>query len=232
MIEELIKKFTEIKDKGFLESIADYEYNERSDGAAGETLQHYFGIDSRDNRQEADWNGWEIKTKRNTSTSATSLFTKKPSFPELGDRYMLEEWGIPDKMFPNKLKLNTTLYTTRFSEVHKKTSSVPTLKMKLINERNNEKVRLLVCDIDENKINDLVYWSYKDINSGFKKLKNTILVDAIVKKINNKDHFHYKSATILLESNKYKHVGFLSRIYSVIIWSLIDFILLALMSTQ
>ena len=201
MVEELIKKFNEIRDRGYLESIANYAFSERSDGAAGESLQYYMGIDSRDNRQEADWNGWEIKTKRNSSNTATTLFSKKPTFPLNGDRYMLEKWGIPDEIFPNKLKLNTTLFTTRFSKVHLRTTNVPTLKMKIINDRDNEKVSLLVCDNDENKINDSVYWSYTDINNGFKKLKNTILIEPLVKKINNKDHFYYKSATILLESN-------------------------------
>jgi hypothetical protein len=155
---------------------------------------------ARDNKKEPDWEGWEVKSKRDTSTSATTLYSQKPTYPDRGDRYMLEKWGIPDEMFPNKLKLSTSLYATRFSKVHMRTKSVPTYLMKIQNNKVGNKISLIVCDEDKNIIDDSVYWSYEDIENGFTKLQNTFLVEPIVKKINGKDHFHFISATILSES--------------------------------
>lgn len=200
-IDAIRKEFNRIKSLGPIESIAENKYSTRSDGAAGETFQFHLGRVARDNKKEADWEGWEVKSKRNTSTSATTLYSQKPTYPPRGDRYMLEKWGIPDEMFQQKLKLNTSLYATRFSKVHLRTKSVPTYLMKIENNKVENKISLIVCDEDKNIIDDSVYWSYEDIAVGFTKLHNTFLVEPVVKIIDGKEYFHYKSATVLLESS-------------------------------
>ena len=125
-INKIKKEFIRIRDLGFVPSIAKYALSERNDGDAGETFQYYLSGIGRDNSKFADFDKWEVKTKRDTSTSATSLFSNAPSYPKNGDRVMLEKWGIPHEKYPNKLKLNTSLYANRFSKVHVRTKNVPT----------------------------------------------------------------------------------------------------------
>ena len=60
---------------------------------------------------------------------------------------------------------------------------------------------LYIKPVDKNIIDDSVYWSYEDIAVGFTKLHNTFLVEPVVKIIDAKEYFHYKSATVLLESS-------------------------------
>ena len=55
--------------------------------------QYYFYGEARDNRMGADWNGWEFKASRESTSSMRSLFTSKPTYPPDGDKLMREKWG-------------------------------------------------------------------------------------------------------------------------------------------
>jgi len=51
---------------------------------------------------------FEVKTKKQLTHSAMSLFTKKPSSGEYDDNYMRNEFGRPDTNYPNVKGLRTS----------------------------------------------------------------------------------------------------------------------------
>ena len=185
--EKIKKEFLRIKSLGYVENVK----SDLNDGGAGNTFESHLGV-KENNLVDADFEGFEIKTKKQFTNSAMSLFTKKPTSPANGDNYMREQFGIPDSRYPNVKCFRTSIYAHRFSLVYEK------YKMKIEVDRNNEKLLMKVCDTNENLIDDNVYWSFDDLKSGSKKLENMFVVNAEQKKIDGKDHFHYTDALVLV----------------------------------
>jgi len=218
-IQYMMSTFREIKSRGYIESIADYEYSERNDGAVGDTYEHLLG-EKRNNISGPDHKGWEIKTKRSNVLNATSLFSLKPSSEDYGNQYTLNKFGIFDGYYEEIKKLNTTLRTTRTSRVHsrqkpgwwrnskgeRKTGysiknypdGPPVYPMKLEFNEAEEKLYLEVQDNKENVVNNKVYWNFEDIkNSYLSKFQKAIFIDAEVKRENGIELFYYTSALIM-----------------------------------
>ena len=78
--------------------------------------------------KDPDFEGWECKSQRKHTKSASSLFTRKPDYPHGGDEYMRENWGVQDTEFPNLKVFRTSIYYHRWSVVYNK------YKMKLSDE--------------------------------------------------------------------------------------------------
>ena len=107
------KEFSRIKDMGFLENVK----SDINDGGAGNTFEYHLGV-KENNLKDPDFEGFEVKTKKQFTHSAMSLFTKKPTSPDNGDNYMREQFGKPDTNYPNIKCLRTSLYAHRFSLVY------------------------------------------------------------------------------------------------------------------
>ena len=189
---KLIKEFRRIKSLGFIPNVK----SDSNDGGAGNTFESLLGV-RENNSKDADFEGFEIKTKKNinskTGKSYTSLFTRKPSFPEDGDSYMRENWGVPDSKYKKVLCFRTSLYANRWSVVYKK------YKYKVEVNRREKKVFLVKANLDEKVIDKTVYWTFEDINHGAKKLENMFYVSLVEKSIKGKLHFNYVNATVLID---------------------------------
>ena len=186
-LEKLKKEFKRIKDLGFLENVK----SDKNDGGAGNTFEHHLGV-TENNLTDPDYEGFEIKTKRQFTHSAMSLFTKKPSVAEYGDQYMREQFGLPDKNYPKVKCFRTSIYAHRFSEVYGK------YKIKLGVNREEKKLYFEVYDLNGKLIDNKVHWTFESIKNGSIKLNNMLIVNAEVKKVNSKDHFKYTDATVLM----------------------------------
>jgi hypothetical protein len=188
--ERIKREFYRIKELGYLRNVKS-DYN---DGAAGNTFEMHLGV-KENNLKEADFDNFEVKTKKTylKSKSPISLFTLKPSFPDDGDNYMRNNWGVPDTKYPNILRFSTSLYGHRWSTVYKK------FKYKIDVDDNQERIYLVRADLNENIIDKTIYWTFTDILKGAKKLQNMFLVDADMKIIDGKHHFKYTGATICLD---------------------------------
>ena len=103
------EEFSRIKNMGFLENVK----LDTNDGGAGNTFEYHLGV-KENNLVDADFEGFEIKTKKQFTNSAMSLFTKKPTSPVNGDNYMREKFGIPDTRYPNVKCFRTSIYAHRF----------------------------------------------------------------------------------------------------------------------
>ena len=220
-IEYMIKSFQEIKSKGFVESIADYKYSERNDAAVGDTYEFLLG-EKRNNISGPDHKGWEIKTKRKLANTATSLFSLKPTFPKDGNKYTVHKYGVFDGYYEETLKLSTTLYANKFSNVHKLIKTLPGWKknskgkirsgysvkkhpdgiqdfwMKLEIDEDENKLYLLVLDTNKELFDKTVFWSFEDIEDSFMtKLSKSVFINADVKTENGKEYFLYTDAIFI-----------------------------------
>ena len=183
-------EFYRIKNLGYVPNVK----SDANDGGAGNTFEHHLGV-VENNLKEPDFQGFEVKTKKNylKSSSPISLFTLRPTYPPDGDAYMRSNWGEPDSVFQNVLCFRTSLYADRWSVVYKKS------KLKIEVNRSEQKVYIVKADLKENITDRTVYWSFEDIHRGAKKLHNLFLVDADVKNVAGRDSFHYTSATVFLD---------------------------------
>jgi|LakMenEpi03Aug12_release.lakeMendotaPanAssembly.Ray.scaffolds.fasta_scaffold214538_1 hypothetical protein len=192
-LEALIKKIREeffrIKGLGFLMNVKE----DSNDGGAGNTFESHLGV-QENNKKDPDFEDFEVKTKKYLkSKTPISLFTLRPTFPNDGDNYMRRTWGVPDANYKEVLCFRTTLRANRWSVVYK------SYKFKVDVDRKKERVYLVKADLNENILDRTVYWSFEDIQNGTKKLQNLFLVDALVKEVDQKQHFHYINATAFVD---------------------------------
>jgi hypothetical protein len=181
-LEILKEKFIKIRDSDTPHPTV--QEKKKHTGNAGNTLEVLLGI-PENNKQEADFGDWEVKSKR--GKFALTLFSQKPS-SSFDDNYMLDKYGIPDDDYPHLKKFNTSLYANRWSLVYKQH------KMKIEVNDIAKKVFFIRADLNENITDKNVYWTFEDIEKYANKLKNILLVNVLEEEINGKKHFHYTDA--------------------------------------
>jgi hypothetical protein len=186
-ISRIEEEFRRIKNMGFIPNVK----TDSNDGSAGNTFEEHLGV-KENNLKEPDFENFEVKTKKNylKSKSPISLFTLKPSFPEDGDSYMRNNWGVPDSRYQNVLRFSTSLYANRWSVVYKKN------KYKIDVDRKKSRIYIVQATLSEQITDRTIYWNFEDVHYGAKKLHNLFLVEADVKTVNNKLCFHYTNASV------------------------------------
>lgn len=185
---KIISEFKRIKNFGYVKNTKPNHH----DGSAGNTFETHLGV-QENNLKDPDFLDFEVKTKKKRSGSWISLFTLKPNNPKNGDNYMRNNWGISDDEYPQHKCFRTSLYANRWSIVYKK------YKMKVNNDSENKRISLVLADLNENIIDGNVYWTYKNISEGVKKLKNTFFVNYELKKKKNQYFYKYTNAIVLLD---------------------------------
>ena len=70
-------EFERIKNLGFVKS----NRINNKDGGIGNTFEDYLGV-SENNLRDPDFEGFEVKTQRQITSSYITLFSKSPSFPK------------------------------------------------------------------------------------------------------------------------------------------------------
>ena len=175
-------EFNRIKSLGFV--VSDKPYAVKNDGAIGNTFESLLGV-AENNLRDADFEGWECKSQRKHTKSASSLFTCKPDYPLGGDEYMRENWGIADTEYPHINVFRTSIYAHRWAVVYGK------YKMKIEIDNFDEKLKILLCDLNEKVLDNSVYWSFESLKKASSKLKNTFVVTAEEKIIDGMVHFKF-----------------------------------------
>ena len=179
-------------------------------GSAGRLLEHLFGV-NENNIPGPDYRGWEFKTKNSSVQNADSLFTLKPTFPLGGDSYMRETYGIhdpPDRsdekpVFPEHKILNTSLKANRDNPVFKNFGH-PDGKwlMRLLVDREAEKLKLKVSYTDGTEFDERVYWDFCCLKKRFEeKLRYQIAFSWEKKEINGEVKFIYRDAIAYLDGS-------------------------------
>ena len=186
-IDTLYKKFSNIKNLGWVQSAG------KGNGGIGLTFETLIGV-PRNDFEIPDFNGVEIKTKKNYGHSYITLFSAKPDGPHFHETERLRnEYGYPH----SKLKQYKVLNNEVFANRRKKTGINYYFKLEV--NRAKQKLFLLIYDVNGNLIEDEVFWYFDTLKEKlYRKLKILALVKANVNLVNNIQYFQYDKMTIYL----------------------------------
>jgi len=184
-VNEIKKEFNRIKQMGFVECTR----SNNKEGGIGNTFEDLLGV-KENNKKEADYKGFEVKSKRLFNSSYVSLFTKSPDTPKGANSYLRETFGeIRDDQHSDKKKLYASVFGHRFSVVYLK------YKMKLKVDRKNRRLLLIINDLD-NKLLSTVYWSFETLQKASRKMKDLFLVLAEERIHNKKQYYHFTKGEV------------------------------------
>lgn len=196
-LKKITKEFNRIKGLGFIECSRE----KNKDGGIGNTLEDLLGV-IENNKKEADFLGFEVKSKRMFNNSYISLFSKSPSNPKSANSLLREKYGeIRDPQHPEKKKLYASLFAHRDSTIYGK--YLMKLQVDGINEKLFLKVKLLHSNED---LNENVYWTFEDLRKASNKMNDLMLVSAEHKKENKKLYYHFTESEIYLKFNFNKFI--------------------------
>lgn len=160
-----------------------------TDGGIGNTFEDLLGV-AENNKKEADFKGFEVKSKRLFNSSYVSLFTKSPDNPKRANSYMRENFGeIRDENHSDKKKLYASVFGHRDSTVYSK------YKMKLNVDRQNNKLDLVIKDLKDKNL-ATVSWDFATLVKASIKMKDLLLVFADTKTVNKKNQYHFTEGEI------------------------------------
>jgi hypothetical protein len=183
-------EFERIRNLGFVKST---RQNNR-DGGIGNTFEDHLGV-QENNLREADFNEFEIKSKRQFNSSYLTLFSKSPSHPTGANGILKDKFGeCRDPNFPQLKKLYASVFGHRESLVYNKFN----MKLDVLYPKNH--LNLKVKD-ELNNIYDDVNWTFDELVSASSKMKNLFVVFAEEKVINEERYYHYLNAEIYLNFN-------------------------------
>lgn len=184
-IEILKKEFSRIREMGFVECTRP----NNSDGGIGNTFEDLLGI-VENNKKEADFKGFEVKSQRLFNSSYVSLFTKSPDSPKRANSYLRENFGeVRDENHSDMKKLYASVFGHRYSTVYSK------YKMRLKVDRRNNKLNLIINDLKGAKLT-VVSWEFETLRKASTKMKNLFLVLADTKNLNKKNYYHYTQGEV------------------------------------
>jgi hypothetical protein len=186
----IISEFQRIKNLGFVKS---NRPNNR-DGGIGNTFEDYLGV-QENNLREADFEGFEIKSKRQFNSSYLTLFSKSPTNPVGANGILKDKYGeCRDPQFPQLKKLYASIFGHRESLVYNK----HLMKLDVIH---TQQILNLQIKDEFNNYYDEVHWTLDELKGASSKMKNLFVVFAEEKVIDGIRHYHYLNAEIYLNFN-------------------------------
>jgi hypothetical protein len=179
--EELVKGLKELKKRGFVKT------HRAGSTGIGKTLEDLLGIDEN-SFAGPDGEDTELKGARKNSSSMLTLFTKAP-LPRGINSKLRKEYGYPDKIFPNKLVLRTTINAVDFNKIKGNKGFIITSK--------GNRIEILPAKKNSNIQNP--YWLKEDFENSIKtKYKKYLLyVKANNKGSRENEEFHFNEAYLL-----------------------------------
>lgn len=180
-IKKLNEEFIKIKKMGWVKSV------NRGSNGIGFTFESLLGI-SKNELEIPDYNGIELKTRRYSSTSYIILFSCKPE----GKYYheverIKDEYGYPHSIFCEYKILNNSVYANKKNKIGQK------YYFKLEVSREDEKIYLLVYNINNELLEREVYWAFDILKEKlYRKLKWLALVKAYSKKCYSERSEYFK----------------------------------------
>lgn len=199
-IEELYNKFLQIKSLGWVKSIR------KGNASIGDTFEKLVGVPQND-FEIPDYNGIEIKTKRNNSRSYTTLFSATPDGPHFHEVERLKDkYGYPHSNFKKYKVLNNSVYANFLNKIGLN------FYFKLKIDRSNRKVFLEIYNKNGELIEDNVFWYFDTLEEKlYRKLKVLAYVNADAKFLNNIEYFKYNKITFYLLKDFDKFITLLEK---------------------
>lgn len=190
-MKELENKFASIKKMGWIKN------NYKGKGCAGNIFEELIGKQP-DQFCYPDYNGIEIKTKKENSQYPITLFTCMPdgSMPLECERLRLK-YGYPSKVDKNILVFNIKANSVNF------TKSGYYKRFKLVMDDKTKRIYLLCNDIRNSEIDKETYWDYSTIEDIMQR-KFSYLSLVIVTQKKENDILYFKYNMLIF----YKYKGF------------------------
>lgn len=193
-IKQLIKKFNEIKEMGYIKGI-----NNRYDGI-GYTFENLLGKEP-DNFSFPDYNMIEIKTIRSYTKSSLHLFSLTPEGKDFFEpKRLYDTYGHKGKTNNNEKVLNNDVICNELTKIG--IENYFSLKIDYI----EKKVKLLIYNSSKKLIDDYSYWTFENLELALnRKFKKLAIIEAWDKTINNQKYYKYWNLSIykLREFNEF-----------------------------
>ena len=215
--DELIKKFKEIADLGWIE-------NRRfgNQGGIGNTLEDLLGIEEN-NLPIPNASEWELKAQKKDTTSLTTLFHSEPSpraikfvssilLPKYGWKHQNAGIKYPETEMSFRQTIHGKSYSDRGLTViidRKNKKVLISFNSKKADKRHIEWLKIVENNVGLGELNPQPYWGFDDLrHKAGTKLLNTFYVQADVKKDKKtgKEYYHYNKVLML---QKFNFGGFL-----------------------
>lgn len=183
--EQLVEIFEDIHNRGWVRS------HRINNTGIGKTFEDLAGIDEN-NSQGPDFMEFEIKSHREEANSPITLFTLAPTFPKRANGYLKDRFG---EFYPNGSTLKK-LHTSVFAD--RRNSYIGKYAFQLINDRNHEILKIVICDLNSGELlDDSVGYSYDKLQEKlYKKLSNLFYVSAERRFRSGMEEFKFTNAAI------------------------------------
>ena len=177
---DLYEEFKKIKNKGWIRSLRN------SDSGIGYTFEKLLGKEE-DNFQFPDYKGIEIKTYNHFGRERLTLFCATPDgdflFPI---KRLVDTLGYPDKDFPQFKVFNASAVANQYTWIGYNK------KIKLIVDKENQKVSLIGKDKYDRDYNLNISWSFDMIREKLRiKMQYLAVVQAISREYKGEKYFYY-----------------------------------------
>lgn len=183
----LKRKFEEIKRLGWIKSI------NKCNNVVGMTFEFLLGI-GKNELEIPDYNGIEIKTKRNYSKSYITLFSCKPEGKFYHEVERIKDtYGYPHKKYPQYKVLNNSVFATQKNKIG------INYFFKLDVCRNDNKIYLLIYSKCGKLLEHEVFWDFEILEEKlYRKLRILAYVKAYSRKerIGGGEYFKYSKIEI------------------------------------
>ncbi len=179
---KIIKEFKRIKSLGFIKS------KRLNDTGIGKTFEDYLGV-NENNLKDPDFEGYEVKSHRKTSSSYVTLFTKSPTIPSGANSMLREKFGKPEGKYKVKA-VRTSIFSDKWNTYNN------TYSFKIVVNRRKKTVDLISKRMHSSKSEVECSWSFVELDKAFVKLKSLFFVTAEREKKRVHEYFHFTNATI------------------------------------
>ncbi len=178
-INNLIKKFNKIKNLGWVKS------ERKGTSGIGYTFEKLIGK-KEDNFFLPDFQGIEIKTKRNFSKGYLTLFNLTPDGDYLFPiEYIRNKYGYSDKEIPNQ-----KIFQYSVSNENKASFMNRFFKLKV--DYNNQKIGLEIVNLLDYSKDTSISWSFKEIKERlYNKTSYLAIVKTNIETKNEVDYIRY-----------------------------------------
>ena len=203
---ELIKRLKEIADMGWIPN-----RRHGNDGGVGNTLEDLLGIEEN-NLPIPDTTKWELKTQRLNTSSLTTLFHCEPSPKalKLVLRVLLPLYGWKHRESGGKYPKGEMSFRVT---IHGQSRSKRGFTVRVDRKKQKVTISFDAKSVDAlhkawltsvkkrtglKEIDPQPYWDFDDLKlTAGTKLPNVFYVRAQVKKIREKEYYHYKKVMVL-----------------------------------
>ncbi len=205
--EDLINALKDIRNKGWIPNA-----RHGNAGGVGNTLEDLLGIEEN-NLPIPNAAEWELKCKRATSSSLTSLFHLEPSpravrfvpalfLPKYGWPHQQAGIRKPENEMSFRQTINSLSRTDRGFGVivnRKLRKIIVSFDSRSVDARHSEWLQSVEKRVGMGELDPQPYWGFDDIcHKAGTKLCNCFFIVADVKRIEGKEHFRYSKIMMLV----------------------------------